>query len=358
MQTTHCVSSAGAPGRAPTRIVPRIAGLDSLRGLAALSVVMYHYTDAYNHVLGQHLTLWFDFKRGNLGVDAFFVISGFVIFMTLDKSASAADFMVSRFSRLFPAYWFCLVCTYVGVGLSGLPRFHYPLADFAANFTMVQQVLGFSHIDGVYWTLQLELVFYGVMLLAWQLGALKRSKLLILSGLLVSTCGLLIARREPALADIVFSDVSFVRFIPLFAIGMVMYRAHRDGSLSRDDVVILTLCVVARFSANLLWAGAVASAMCVALILLSRAWLRLDHKALVWLGGISYPLYLIHQHLGYVVIFHLAEWGVDPNVAVAVAIALAVWAGWAISRHVERPLQARIRTAWARRQQGLPRTAP
>lgn len=153
MQSTTRVSSAGTPGLAAARIT----GLDSLRGLAALAVVIYHYTDAYNHVLDEHLALWFDFKRGNLGVDAFFVISGFVIFMTLDKSTSAADFVVSRFSRLFPAYWVCLVCTYVGVDLSGLPRFHYPLADFAANFTMVQQALGFSHIDGVYWTLQLEL---------------------------------------------------------------------------------------------------------------------------------------------------------------------------------------------------------
>ena len=196
------------------------------------------------------------------------------------------------------------------------------------------------------------------MLMAWQLGALKRSRLLILIGLLVNTCALLIARREPALADLVFGDVSFVRFIPLFAIGMVMYRAHRDGSLGRDDVAVLILCVVARFSANLLWAGVLASAMCVALILLSRARLALDHKVLVWLGGISYPLYLIHQHLGYVVIFHLVEWGVDPNLAVLMAIALALWAGWAVSRHVERPLQARVRAAWARRQQGLPRTAP
>src|SRR5690348_9141450 len=81
----------------------RIKGLDALRGVAACSVLVFHYTTNYQRVYGHHGAMPFSFPYGPFGVQLFFLISGFVIFMTLEKTSRPSDFVRSRFSRLFPA---------------------------------------------------------------------------------------------------------------------------------------------------------------------------------------------------------------------------------------------------------------
>ena len=82
----------------------RLSQLDAIRGVAALMVVLYHYTMQYQKFLGVDYGVSFAFPWGWLGVHFFFMMSGFVIFMTLCRTATGADFLVSRFSRLFPTY--------------------------------------------------------------------------------------------------------------------------------------------------------------------------------------------------------------------------------------------------------------
>src|SRR5690349_15385603 len=72
----------------------RITGLDALRGLAALSVVLFHYTTRYDALFGHRSELLVSVPWGHYGVQIFFGISGFVIFMTLDRTATLADFAV------------------------------------------------------------------------------------------------------------------------------------------------------------------------------------------------------------------------------------------------------------------------
>ena len=84
----------------------RYRELDALRGLAAMLVVLFHYS-------------WgrpenrFEFSVGNTGVDLFFIISGFVIFMSLEKAENLRQFVGNRFARLYPAYWVCVILTYI-----------------------------------------------------------------------------------------------------------------------------------------------------------------------------------------------------------------------------------------------------
>jgi hypothetical protein len=95
---------------------PRIEGIDALRGLAALSVVLYHYTAWYDSDYGPHHTapgLGLAFVYGQFGVELFFIISGFVIYMTLENTNHIYDFAVSRIARLYPAFLACLTVTLV-----------------------------------------------------------------------------------------------------------------------------------------------------------------------------------------------------------------------------------------------------
>lgn len=81
----------------------RLIELDALRGIAALSVVIYHYTTRYNSLYGHDSFLDNNyFHYCSQGVQLFFMISGFVIFLTLNHIKKPMDFVISRFSRLYP----------------------------------------------------------------------------------------------------------------------------------------------------------------------------------------------------------------------------------------------------------------
>ena len=101
----------------------RLVELDALRGIAAMAVVAYHYTTHYANQIGHMTPLRFGFPAGNYGVHLFFLISGFVIFMTLERTRNAMDFVVSRFSRLYPAYWAAMLVTGVVVYLMISPYY-------------------------------------------------------------------------------------------------------------------------------------------------------------------------------------------------------------------------------------------
>ena len=96
----------------------RITELDALRGFAAACVVIYHFTHRYNDMFQHsfHVPHWLHY--GNLGVQLFFIISGFVIFLTLNRTQKATDFIVSRLSRLYPAYWVAIALTFTAAGVS------------------------------------------------------------------------------------------------------------------------------------------------------------------------------------------------------------------------------------------------
>ena len=145
--------------------ISRLVEIDALRGVAALAVVLFHYTARFDELFGHRPPPAISFSGGHYGVNLFFIISGFVIFMTLEKTSKPMDFVVSRFSRLFPAYWTAIVLTFLLTHLLGLPGKLVDLATAFGNLVMIHGLLfRIPHVDGVYWTLEVELLFYCGML--------------------------------------------------------------------------------------------------------------------------------------------------------------------------------------------------
>ena len=138
----------------------RFRELDVLRGLAALSVVFFHYSFHGTRYFNNYP---FFFWPGEYGVHLFFVISGFVIYYTIERSRTVQDFLFSRFSRLYPTYWVALAILFVWAVLDPARRLWWHA--FAVNFTMLQRFVDFPDVDTVYWTLGVELVFYALSLI-------------------------------------------------------------------------------------------------------------------------------------------------------------------------------------------------
>lgn len=323
----------------------RLGELDALRGIAALIVVGFHYTYKAGEILPAAQTVPWHLSWGHFGVQLFFAISGFVIFMTLERTRSAADFAVSRFARLFPAYWAGVAATSLGVLALGAAELGQSAGITAINLTMLQGFLYLPAVDGVYWSLTVELAFYVCMLGLWRLGLLGRIEQVLIGWIALKALWLLV----PALPSRV-GMVLALDYIAWFAIGMTAYRV-RIGARSwvQQAGVLLAGLAVTAYAAKPgeVWVYLGVAALFVAL---SKGLLDLlSRPVLLWLGAISYPLYLIHQNLGYALIARLEAWGASPWLALALTLGAALGLAHAIHRWIETPALDTIRSLWKAR---------
>lgn len=328
----------------------RLAQLDALRGIAALAVVLFHFTTRYDELFRHAQAPWLSFPLGYTGVNLFFVISGFVIFMTLERTVRPMDFVVSRFSRLYPAYWGAMLLTFALTHAIGLPGRTVGWEALLVNATMLQGFFGVPHVDSVYWTLEVELLFYAWALLSHRLGGPAGLRQFLLACLAL--------RLVYAGADAFFAVTLpwlgqrwlLLPYICWFALGVAVYRLSGDGPVSwRDGVLLGAALVVLAVVDGWRWAVLGLAFSGVVLGAARGRWTWLEHRVLLWLGAISYTLYLLHEYIGWAVIRRLEGWGMEVHGAIAAAIALSAALAHALTRWVEQPAMRWIRDRYRHR---------
>jgi peptidoglycan/LPS O-acetylase OafA/YrhL len=371
--TTESVTTPGArpPSRADRpRSTHRFGLLDGLRFLAAFAVLLYHFTarrtvawEGRTPDLFPHLH---PFSRyGYLGVDLFFFISGFVILMTA-WGRDVPHFVASRAGRLFPAYWTAVLLTGAMLVLTnGLLKDLGP-GELITNLTMLQTPFGVDHVDGVYWTLWVELRFYLLMGLLVLIGVTRHRVMAF--AMVWPLVGAMAQQYDNAF----ISELLIAGWSPYFAAGMLLYLASRDGwstllALLVGFQVILAMTRAAQYTgpvtAN---TGGPASpivaacgvAVCFGLVALATTTplRRVSWTWLTTLGAITYPLYLIHEYWGWLFIHELRT-SFSPTVTALLAAVAVVVMAWLVYRLVERPLGPRLRRATLEGIQGPLRSA-
>lgn len=326
----------------------RIGELDALRGLAAFAVMLYHYTTLYDKNIGHIETPAFGFAAGNYGVQLFFLISGFVIFMTLEKIRTGTDFVVSRFSRLYPAYWAAVATSAAFVYTIGLPEQRLSTGALLVNLTMFQQILQVAHLDGSYWTLQIELFFYIQMLFWYLTGQLQRIRWIIAVWLVV-VLGYYLADAHHVHVSWTLGQLLILEHIPFFSIGILFYQLYNDAqrrSWHDHALVAASICVIAATREPVY---VVVALFCTAVFYLfiygGLRWLAA--RPFAFLGTISYSLYLLHQVIGFDAIWHLEhDAHISGTLSVFLAIALSIALATVLTRLVEQPAMRWIRRRW------------
>ena len=331
----------------------RLNQLDALRGLAAMAVVLFHFSTRFSELYPRAAPQAWSLPLGYVGVNLFFIISGFVIFMTVERTARPADFVVSRISRLYPAYWVAIILTFCITHALSLPGKTVSLTTALANGLMFHGFFRVGHVDGVYWTLEVELLFYALILVLFIGGRLAKVHWVLL--------GLIALRLTYHFAAVWWGqDWSWTVFrllnlrnIAWFALGICCYQwvqpssERKHAALAPYTASAALLSLVLTESAL---AGLLGLAFGLAVLAAAQGQLRwLEARPFVWLGAISYPLYLLHENIGWAVMLKLQELNWTAGWACAAALTLVLALSGAISRWVERPAMRWIRALYRQR---------
>ena len=330
----------------------RIHELDSLRGLAAAAVVLFHLTYWYDeyHTAPLHLA-W-----GHYGVELFFIISGYVIFMTLERSTSIYDFAVSRAARLFPAYW-CAIAVTSTVAWASFPRWDIAPPSIGlvlVNMTMLQRFFMLGEIDSSYWTLAIELSFYVAMACLFVSGRgvrIERTCAVWLVFAAIVRLVLTVIREHRNLGP--FSSITGLYYGQFFILGMMIYRITRGEATPFTWLIVLGAWSLTLFGGGPyslqasagVYLGVTVFLSILVLLAASGRLKALRWGPLVLLGEMSYPLYLVHQRIGTELlrIFHDTKVPVQLQTALALTIIFAL--AYAIHHWVEVPGRAWMKSA-------------
>jgi peptidoglycan/LPS O-acetylase OafA/YrhL len=329
----------------------RLVELDSLRGLAAVVVMLFHYTTKFDELFGHTTPLAWHAPLGKFGVNLFFIISGFVIFMTLARTARAMDFFISRFSRLFPAFWAAVIVSFLLTHLLGVPGKTVSLETAALNLFMIHGMFGIPDVDGVYWTLEIELIFYGLAFLLFSTGQATRVHWALLALVALRLATHLASTLAGVHISWTLSHLLILPQIAWFACGIMIYRriTYTDQSPAKDWFVV-ALATFQLAVTDGLWVGVLCASLTAGIWAAATGRLRiLQNAVLVWLGTISYTLYLLHENIGWGLILHLEKLGFRSELAISLAIVMILALASSVTWLVEKPAMAWIRTAYRTR---------
>lgn len=325
--------------------------LDYVRGLGALAVVIYHLTyrgwtrDGFSDVAYPEVSSFAPYLT--IALPGFFMVSGFIMFHTTGNRTSI-EYAISRVSRLYPTYWLAVVVTTVAVLALSDGRFTVTPPQFAANLTMVSTYLGQPFVDGVYWSLVVELKFYFWVLVLLIGGLVRWLDRVLVAWLAISTpaaVGVAIPVIDP-----VINEVFETEFSAYFIIGAVAHLVRRTGWTAGRVAILSGACLMAaeRLPERIpdgSPAVTVIVMLAMAAFVVGAATDRLTwlpKGGLVgWLAAISYPLYLLHERIGYLIINQLSA--INRWVVLAVTSGLVLTLAWLAHVTVERPASPALR---------------
>ncbi|MFI1106738.1 acyltransferase family protein [Streptomyces physcomitrii] len=353
----------------PVKHPPRLRALDGLRLIAALMVAFYHYggrDGEISEAWGTSSRLQFPtahefFAYGCLGVQIFFVISGFVICMS-GWGRPLRSFFASRASRLLPAYWAAIILV---TAVFALPTIAYKAvspSDALLNLTMMQQPLGVDRVLGVCWTLWAEVRFYALFALCIVLPGATRQRVILFCAGWTLAAAIAEAANEPLLDLVLMPE-----YAPFFIGGIGLYLLHRNR---RDaigwGIVGVSWLIGQHYAVDRLWhppnpdyfsnRSSVGIILVVTLGFLAVGAIALgamnwaNWRWLTVAGALTYPFYLVHEHLGWVAVDVLHQRiGLPSYATLGLAIGSMLLLAWLLNRFVEDWATPRLRSALAPR---------
>ncbi len=285
----------------------RNIGLDVIRGVSAILIMLYHYTSRYIDLNAPVLGITerkFNLSWGCYAVITFFFISGYLSSRNVVVHTHPQTFLLKRFKRLYPTFWVAMLFTTCVLLISGYES--VSLRDFLFNLTMTPMIFGAQPIDGVYWTQQYELIFFFFIFVALFFDKIKAIKVFSLIWLLFSVGFFFIQTQGDNIWIKFFRVFAIPNYCAVFIAGMQIrfFEINENRLLT---VITLMLCL----AAFAIWQGT-EQLFFFLLVIVAVTYVIFNKRSILnrynwftkffaFIASISYPLYLIHQKVGYVI---------------------------------------------------------
>lgn len=296
--------------------------LDFYRFLAILMVMFYHYfsrwsighnnIDLYPYENKYDMFLW-----GRMGVQFFFIISGFVIYMTLERAISILDFAKKRFVRLWPSMVLMSTITFI-VFLLFDTKYIFKDSHEIGNLFYSWSFLGktmsqgnYTYIDGSYWSLWVEIQFYFLSAVLYFI--LKKAKTIHLFPFFLFIMAIIGCFLKPKMAY--FNEIfNLFLYFNFFVIGVVfkeLFRSQHPWSLRNWHwhFIIFALLILEwiyfaddGYSKMLDLVFVLAFYLFIYLSQIQWSSSNRIFTTLVFWGEASYISYLMHQNIGVLII--------------------------------------------------------
>jgi len=346
----------------------RIGFLDGHRGLAIMLVLLYHAFTRWAAVVpygGQFANFPF-FKYGWLGVNLFFLISGFVILMTLESCSSAKTFLARRWLWLFPAM---LICSLIIYGTSGFfperPAGEPTPLSLLPGLTFIEPawwsaLTGYRvlPLEDAFWSLFVEFKFYVFAAVVYYWRGRNVLFVALLSAFALNLLSAAARSQGSGLVSVAVNDLSnalsFDNF-GWFASGAAFYVFHKTRERRwlwfGLGVALVSPLGFHQQTVPRFLAAAAMSLLFAATLVYPSLRIPLNARLFQFLGLVSYPLYLMHENLMTAMVIKagreaafIPRWAL-PFMAIAGLVALA----YLIVRHAEPRVRAVLSQAFTRR---------
>lgn len=332
----------------------KVKFIEILRGVSVFLVGYHHFSDRLPYaVLGAAGPPSLPFSAGKIGVYMFFLISGLLIAMSLERSKSIAEFYARRIARIWPLFVaasliiFAFLQVFDPPVVIGGPKDFYE--DHISVLDLIGQLfflndLGFDWVDGVFWSLLVELKFY--LLIGLFAFAFKRRYALAfgVAALVLASADILLGEVGGPVGDLVsrgLHGVLIAQYLPIFAVG-VMIHARSFGGVFVGNIVLASVQAVDSVSGNPSFelSGLLMFAAVFAMVLAIDAAV-LKNRLMMFFGKYSYAIYLFHQMIGLTVISILAP-TLGMDLSIVIAGVLIVGVAYSMSQLVEWRFEKRL----------------
>lgn len=323
-----------------TKQKQHIYELDYIRAISAIFIVLYHYTTRYDISIG-HLGSWpVAFPWGSWAVNTFFLLTGYLTLRNFREGGLA--FAFKRFVRLWPAFAVCVVITSVFMAVL-LPERLRSFGDIMLNFTMFPGYLGAEMVDGVYWTLPQEILFYFWIML-FMLGKKKKraETLLLVWSAIAVVLNLCYALGIDPLPLKLLRIALICERAPCFILGAAL---HLYRGRKWEKWITAALCILGTLAAQGLAVCLWTTVWAVLIWAVASGKLRFAleknnvlHKCALFLSGISYALYLLHQFIGFAIIQKIEQLGLQSELWIFLPVAVSVLLATVVHYAVELPV--------------------
>lgn len=306
----------------------RIDTLDGLRAVAIMAVLLYHYfvkfaDPAVGPALYPYADAYAGFpaaKYGFMGVQLFFVVSGFVIAMTLERCRTMSEFYLRRFARLWPPLLVCSIITFAVLHIfdTGFAHQRRPtMLDLIPSLTLTSPKIwlwlnhNIKYVDGAYWSLFVEARFYIYAAIIYRWSAKGR---FLRNYIIFAMTAVVLATLYRALLPddkwyLIIDGALYPAHTLWFAAGILFHEIWMGRMRLKKGIALLTVGSVPLVymlgmfhpDISIIPLATISLIILTAFVILSvrPEWLApLRYRPVLWVGTVSYSLYLLHQNLG------------------------------------------------------------